>query len=217
MALFEGANQSPRITTQALNSVNRAGDPGAGVLVTTASISGSIVSEYLGMVGGKLTLGQSSALTLSDTTTGTLYAGVYMYVKFNPAGSTAAARGQVVLWLDTSSTSPFQVTNEGSTARNNFPAGVLLNSTTKGYYDFIQIAGLASVKMKTTLTVATPAIGDAIFVAGTPASPQLADDFDDQTNTMKTMKQFLGVAEKTAPASATISLVLLTLANRWVY
>lgn len=208
-----GANQSPRITTSALNSVGRAGDPGAGVLVTTANISGSIVSEYLGMVGGKLTLSQTDAARLSDTTTGTLYGGVYMYVKFLPAGTTACVRGGVALWLDTHAVGPtcYNVTNEGSTARNNFPAGIFLNVVTKGNYDFIQTAGLASVKMKTTLGVATPAIGDAVFVADSAASPQLADDLDGTAITNKLFKQFLGVAEYAAPISATVSPVLLRL------
>ena len=184
--------------------------------VNTASVSGSIVSEYLGMVGGKLTLSQADAARLSDTTTGTLYGGIYMYVKFNPAGSTVCVRGGVALWLDTSAVSPtcYSVTNEGSTARNNFPAGIFLNVVTKGYYDFIQVAGLASVKMKTTLAVATPAVGDAIFVADAAASPQLADDLNDTAAvTNKMLKQFLGVAEKTAPVSATVSAVLLGLGD----
>ena len=218
MALNLGTNQSPRITTLALNSVGRVGDPGAGVPVTTSSVSGSIVQQYTGMIGGRLTLSQADAVQLQDTTTGVLYGGVYMYVKFNPAGSTACVRGGVALWLDTSAASPtcYTVTCEGSTARNSFPAGIFLNATTKGNYDFIQTAGLASVKFKTTLTAATPAIGDAVFVAGTPASPQLVDDLDGQTVTTTLLKQFLGVAEKAAPASATVSAVLLDF-GRWMF
>ena len=212
MALFMDANQSPRTTTL-LNAVGRVGDPGAGVNVKTSQVSGSIVQEYLGMIGGMLTISQTDAVKLYDSTTGVLYGGTYRYVKFAPVGSTACVRGGVALWLDTSAVSPtcYNVTNEGSTARNNFPAGIFLNATAKGYYDWIQVAGLASVKMKTTLTVATPAIGDAIFVAATPASPQLADDLDDQALAMKGLKQFLGVAENAAPASATVSAVLLDL------
>ena len=214
MAANLGVNQSPRLTTGLLNSVGKVGDPGAGVLVTTSSISGSIVQEYLGMVGGKLTLSQNDAVKLSDTTTGLLYGGVYQYVKFNPAGSTACVRGGVALWLDTSVVSPtcYTVTNEGSAARNNFPAGIFLNVVTKGYYDFIQIAGLASVKFKNTLAVGTPAIGDAVFVAAAAASPQLADDLNDTAAvTNAILKQFIGVAEKANPASNTISAVLLQL------
>lgn len=213
MALNVSANQSPKVTTPALNSVGRVGDPGAGVNVTTASVSGSIVQEYLGMVGGKLTLSQADAVKLSDTTTGLLYGGVYMYVKFNPAGATACVRGGVALWLDTSVVSPtcYTVTNEGSTARNSFPAGIFLNATTKGNYDFIQIAGLALVKYLATVTEGSPAIGDAIFVAATAASPQLADDLNTTATTNKLVKQLLGVAEKTAPANGAISPVLLGL------
>jgi hypothetical protein len=219
MALFFDANQSPRVTTPALNSVNRTGDPGAGVLVTTANVSGSIVQEYTGMIGGMLTVSQADVVKLEDTGTGVLYGGVYRYVKFLPVGSTACVRGGVALWLDTSAVSPtcYNVTNEGSTARNNFPAGIFLNVVTKGYYDWIQVAGLASVKFKTALGTATPAIGDAVFVADTPASPQLADDLNDSASiTPKLLKQFLGVAEHAAPVSATVSAVLLDL-GRWPF
>jgi hypothetical protein len=219
MSLTMGTNQSPRVTTPALNSVGRVGDPGAGTPVTTSQVSGSIVQEYKGMIGGKLTLSQADAARLSDTATALLYGGVYMYVLFYASMSSTVVRGAVVVWVDTSAVSPtcYTVTADGSAARNNFVAGVALNATTKGYYDFIQIAGLASVKFGASLTAATPAVGDAIFVSGTVASPQLADDMAGSTVTTTLLKQRLGAAEKTAPTASGTSLVLLDLIGKWIY
>ncbi len=222
MALTLGANQSPRITTLALNSVGRKGDPGAGVPVTTANVSGSIVQQYLGMVGGKLTLSQSDAATLSDTSTGTLYGGIYMYVLFSATSLSTAARGCVVMWTGGATgsllaTGPFNctVTPDGTTTNIMFPAGIALNPTTKGNYDFIQVSGVASVKYPSAIGVGTPAIGDAIFISSNILQPQLVDDREGVTVSTTLLKQFIGVAVVAPVASATSAVLMDN--SRFVY
>ena len=218
MAGIQDANQSPRVTTPALNSVGRTGDPAPGVPVSTAQVSGSIVSSYGGMVGGNLTLSQIDAARLSDTAKGTLYGGVYRYVEFSSTSSSTAARGCLVMWVNTVAVSPsnYIVTPDGTPQRANFVAGVAINDTAKGYYDFIQTAGVASVKFPLALNAATPAVGDAIFVSSNIQSPQLADDREGVTVSTALLKQFIGVAESSVPTAGAISPVVLAL-NRPIY
>lgn len=219
MALFQGANQSPRVTTPALNSVKRTGDPAPGVPVATANVSGSIVQAYFGMVGGKLTLGQVDAFELTDSNTGQLYGGVYMYVQFSTTMTSTVARGNIALWVQSVLTSAapanYVVTCDGTPAGANFVAGVTINASAKGNYDFIQIGGIASVKYPAALQAATPAIGDAIFVSSNMSSPQLVDDREGATVSTVLLKQFIGVA-LTAPAVSAVGQVVLD-NTRWIY
>ena len=211
MAAIQSANQSPRVTTAALNSVGRTGDPSPGTLVSTASVSGSIVQPYGGFVGGRLTLAQADAAVLSDTTTGVLYGGVYQYVRFLSTSTATAARGCLVRWAaPTVTATAYTVTPDGSATGDNSCAGVALNATTKGNYDFIQVAGIAQVKFQGTITAGTPAIGDAAFV-GTNANPQLADDLEGSTVTTILLRKYIGVALAAAPAASTVSPVWLAL------
>ncbi|HYT09002.1 MAG TPA: hypothetical protein VEL77_15260 [Rugosimonospora sp.] len=211
MAAIQSANQSPRVTTAALNSVGRVGDPAPGVVVSTANVSGSIVQPYSGMLGGKLTLSAADATVLSDTATGALYGGVYQYVRFLLTSTATAARGCLVRWVTpTVATALYVVTPDGSATGDNSCAGVALNATTKGNYDFIQTQGIAQVKVQASITAATPAIGDAIFV-GTNANPQLADDMEGSTVSTILLRKFIGVALTAAPAASTVSPVWLAL------
>lgn len=219
MALVIGTNQSPRVTTPAMNSSGRAGDPAPGVPVSTAQVSGSIVQAYTGMVGGKLTLGQVDAAALSDSTVGTLYGGIYMYVLFSSGMTSTVARGDVALWVQSglTGTAPgnYTVTCDGTPTGANFVAGITINASGKGNYDFIQIAGIASVKYPSALQAATPAIGDAVFVSSNMLSPQLADDCEGATVSTTLLKQFIGVAI-TKPAASAVGQVLLD-SSRWIY
>lgn len=218
MALIQGGNQSPRITTNQINAKGRTGDPSPGVLVSTSQVSGSIVQPYAGMVGGKLTLTQIEGFELGDPNVGTVYGGVYMYVQFAVGMTSTPARGAVCMWVDPTQPSPacYLVTMDGTPARANLPAGIAVNATTAGNWDFIQIAGIAQVKWPNGIQVATPAVGDAIFISSNITSPQLADDRDGTTVSTTLLKQFLGVAVGTPPKSNTVSGVLLD-SSRWIY
>src|SRR5215467_4397782 len=97
---FFGQNQHPRLTTTYMNQLNRHGDPGAGVPVSTAQMSGSIVQEYLGFAGGKLTVTNPWAAQKADPAVGPLYGGMYMYVRVDPHATVPLVRGNIVFWSD---------------------------------------------------------------------------------------------------------------------
>lgn len=190
-----GINQHPRITTTYLNQLNRHGDPAPGVPVSTAQASGSIVQPYDGFIGGKLTITNPWAPQFADPAVGPLYGGVYQYVKFNPAATTPLARGQIVYWSDEMN---YIVTLSATgTSGPNKIAGVALNATSPGNWDFIQIAGIASVSFSAAGT-----IGQLVSAGtGNQAAPGTAVDAN-----------FLGTAVLTAPAAGQVSPVELNLA-----
>src|SRR5438477_614882 len=68
---------------------------------------------YGGLLGVRIALSAAEALALSDTTVGTLYGGIYQYVRFLTGATQAPARGNVAFWATTQSgASPFA--NDGS-------------------------------------------------------------------------------------------------------
>jgi hypothetical protein len=190
---FFGQNQSPRITTNYLNQMNRHGDPAPGVPVSTAQVSGSIVQPYGGFEGGKLTITNPFAVQFADPAVGPLYGGIYMYVQLDPL-SAAPTRGQILYWSDELN---YMVTLSatGSSGPNKI-AGVALNATTPGNWDFVQVAGIASVSFS-----AAGAIGDPVSASGNQADIGTVID-----------ETFLGVAVLTAPAANAVSPVQLNLA-----
>lgn len=195
---FFSQNQSPRVTTGYLNTVN---DPAPGVPLT--SPSGSIVQSYDGQVGGKLTLDTKAALALSLTTIGTLYAGVYMYVKFKSDSTATVARGNIVFWSDMAN---YEVTPDVTATTASLVAGIGICVVTKGQYGFIQVAGKASVLFG-TVTKGAPAIGDLVSVIATPLAK--GDVILDATAlTSPLAKLVIGVSIEAA-ASDTIKTVLL--------
>lgn len=190
---FFGQNQSPRITTNYLNQLNRHGDPAPGVPVSTAQASGSIIQPYGGMEGGKLTVTHPWAAQLADPAVGPLYGGLYMYVQLDPA-SAAPTRGQILYWSDELN---YVVTLSATgSAGPNKIAGVALNATTPGNWDFIQVAGIASVSFS-----AAGAIGDLVSASGNQAAIGTAID-----------ETSLGIAVLVAPAANQVSPVQLNLA-----
>lgn len=150
-----GQNQHPRLTTNYLNQLNRVGDPGAGVNVSTAQMSGSIVQEYLGFAGSKLTITNPWASLYADSRVGPLYGGIYQYVKLSPSVA-ALARGQQVFWLDELN---YIVTGAGASGANK-QAGVALNNTAPGNWDFIQVAGIAMVMFAGAGTIGQSTVFD---------------------------------------------------------
>lgn len=203
MSNILGANQSPRVTTLYLNTVDD-----AAIGVPLASPSGSIVQPYAGQLGGILTLDAKAALKFSLTTTGTLKAGCYQYVKFK-AGSTAAnAVGQLVFWDDYDN---FVVTPDVVATTTGLWAGVTLNVVTKGNYGFIQVLGKCTLKFRATLTKVA-ASGDLVVVDSTPSNT--GDVIADATAILSpVLKTVVGVALE-APTNAGLKLVQLWGGNR---
>jgi hypothetical protein len=134
------------------------GQPDAmGVLPGTAYGGGLNQGDYL-----RLT--DVEALALSDTTTGTLYGGIYRRVLFKAGitggGNTGFKRGQIVFWdFPTSGADPYQVTNVEATDPYLY-AGVVINATDtstaplSGFYGWIQVAGTATGQYKATVSSA---------------------------------------------------------------
>ena len=131
---------TPRLTTGYLNTQNDA-YPGMSVAGTGANIN-----QYLGQMGQELQLNYESAAALSYTTTGTLYAGKYQYVKFK-AGS-SPARGLALYWDDRANYVVTTVTPSGDA---NF-AGICIMANTAGNYGWMQTEGDAVCQFKATLT-----------------------------------------------------------------
>ena len=136
---------------------------------------------WAGIVGQTWQINDANALIRSDTTISTLYGGIYQYVQFLSTSTAANAKGQIVFYSSVANRAGFIVTPDPTTALSQV-AGVTLGAVTKGNYGIIQIAGLANVLCKATVTDTTA--GDVGFVvsdssigkvdANTPASATAA-------------------------------------------
>jgi len=202
-------SQVERVSSGALNNT---GDPAIGQPL--ASPSGSIVIPFDGQLGqkyavGGLTAGSfSEALRLSNTTIGTLYGGIYQYVQFKSDSSGANIRGGILFWSDIPN---FIVTPDVTLATQGAIAGVSLAVNVKGNYGYFQVAGLASVLFKSSITKTTPAVGDLVIVdqgGGTPTAR--GDVLADSTNiTSPIAKSIIGWAYD-LPVGGAVSRVMLT-------
>ena len=106
----------------------------------------------------------------------------------------------------------FVATPDVTASTQGLVAGIGLQANTKGNYGFIQVAGLASVLFKATITKATPAIGDLVIVDQTPSDT--GDILADATGLNSvTGKSIIGVAYD-LPVGGAISRVLLW-PSRW--
>jgi hypothetical protein len=200
-----GINQHPRITTTYLNQLNRHGDPAPGVNVSTAQVSGSIVQPYDGFVGGKLTITNPWAKQFSDPEVGPLYGGVYMYVQVDPAATDPLARGNIVFWLDELNYIVTAAGQQGTPPTPNKVAGIAVNNTLPGHWDFFQISGIAMV----LFTAAGTGVGEAVSVdpAATPPVPILGAATLDAN--------FIGTTRLTTPVANELSPIELNILAGW--
>lgn len=140
---------APQLST-ALNSINDS-QPGSSFTSPTGG------QPFAGIVGQCYQLSHANAQRQSTS----LWGGVYQYVQFL-AGTTASnARGQIVFYDTLANSKLYVVSPDPPTALSQV-AGVTLNAVTKGNYGWIQIAGLATVLCKATVTDTT--LGDVGFV-----------------------------------------------------
>lgn len=150
-----------QITTGKLNTVNDT-YPGGGT---------DAPGLRQNQLGAALQLNADQALQVSDTTVGTLYAGVYQYVKFYVSQSGTTKKGGPVYWQDTDN---FIVTADVPTGAPGF-AGVALSVVTKGNCGFILVEGKVQAQPLDNTTKATPAIGDTVVTATIGRFDDLAD------------------------------------------
>ena len=181
-----------------------------------SAAGGTGAALYAGLVGKRIWLDNQQALALSDTTIGTLYAGIYQYVLFSSASTATNARGQIAFWLLGASQAnsvktddgQYIVTPDGSaTIGDGLWSGITLNTVTKGNYGWVQLAGLASIKFRAAVT---SAVAGNLAVVTTTSN--LADGIADATaitaGGAAGAKNILGVCLE-APANSTISKVYL--------
>src|SRR5580765_2015479 len=198
--------QADQLTAKWLNDVNDATSGGAVVSAPSGVPSAAVSATQ---PGDRIVLDDAGALALSDTTVGTLYGGVYMYVGTLSTATASPARGTCAFWRS-SDVQP-------NTLLPAYIAGVFINPTTssgtgvaltKGNFGWIQVAGTASVLFDNTLTSTALAATVSTKVSATTAST-----FDaGQALTTVTLANVLGVAIGT-PVISTISSVIITRGN----
>ncbi len=212
--------QADLLTARFLNDVNDAAS--GGVIVSLpAGVTGPPVSQTI--PGDRIVLDDATALALSDTTVGTLFGGVYMYVGTLLTSTVSPTRGSFAFWrsneLPGGATQSYVVTADAqpTTAIPGYIAGVFINPTTssgtgvaltKGNFGWIQVAGTASVFFDSTLTAAATAT-----TVSAKVSPTIASSADAGVALSTTTLSFvLGVAIG-SPISSTISSVIITRGN----
>jgi hypothetical protein len=212
--------QADQLTAKWLNDVNDATSGGAVVSAPTGVPSAAISATQ---PGDRIVLDDASALALSDTTVGTLYGGVYMYVGTFATATASPGRGTLAFWrisdLPTGATRSYTVSSDvqPNTLLPAYIAGVFINPTTssgtgvaltKGNFGWIQVAGVASVLFDNTLTSTALAATVSSKVSATTASTADAG----VALTTVTLANVLGVAIGT-PVISTISTVIITRGN----
>lgn len=176
--------------------LNASNDPEPGALVADP-----VAPRWQGIVGKAFAVEKDEALKRSLTGTGTLYGGVYQYVK----AATALVRGDIVAWSDLAA---FSVTHTHSLATEGRLCGIALNTVTIAQYAFIQILGLASVQFRASITAATDGVN--VFQLTTTAT---ADAIADATGSFigggaLGIKNWIGTAAE-LPVNNTITRVHL--------
>jgi hypothetical protein len=169
-------------------------------------------------------LGEADANALDDSTVGTLYGGIYQYVRTKTASTAAFTRAHAAFWDTAVAASQYQVTADESGAQGvGLFAGVLINTLTKGYNWWIQCAGRVSVQFRAALTGAPLAAGMPAYLvaAGAGADVGEFDVLDGGGNPTFTevgqmLERYVGVAQE-APANDTISTINIPLGRvfRW--
>ena len=134
----------------------------------------------------------------------TLRAGAYMLVQTKAGTSAAPARGIAAFW-DTNANSGFAkyvVTPDISATIISDFAGIYVDAPTKGWYCWIQIAGLTSLLCKTS-SVTSNVIGDlAVFTGLTTNTFDGVADATDYFTTSGAYKRVIGTWEEAAVADA---------------
>lgn len=169
--------------------------------------------------GMRIILSESDAAALDDAAVGTLYGGIYQYVRTKAASTLTPTRGHAAFWNTAVAATQYEVTpdEDGSQGVGLF-AGVFINTLTKGYSWWIQIAGRVSVQFRTVLTGAG-ADGCPVFLAGdTAGNFDVLDGGGNPTFTqmVNAIRDYVGVAQS-APANNTISTVNLNLGRCYRY
>jgi hypothetical protein len=194
-------------STNKLNTVNDAASGGVVVSVPAGAPS-PYVSQTI--PGDRIVLDDATALALSNTATGTLYGGVYMYVGTVATSTAAPARGTLAFWLAANlpngATPAYTVTADAqpAAATPTYIAGVFINAITKGNFGWIQVAGTSSNFFDSSLTATNAGLWVSAKVSPGVAS---TSDVGAAVGTT-TLSALLGTAIG-SPTASQISAVLL--------
>ena len=195
-------------TAKFLNDVNDASSGGVIVSVP-AGVTGPQVSQDL--PGDRIVLDDATALALSDTAIGTLFGGVYMYVK-TTAVTRVAARGGIAFFKTADLGVAYNVYSDPdpSAAVPTHIAGIYISAPTSGNFCWIQVAGAASVQFD---DAALSSAADGQFVSAKVSSANAATKTypadAGATTSNTTVAALIGVACG-LPSSTVISTVMLT-------
>jgi len=194
------------LSARYLNDVN---DSLQGGLIQALPSSVNASQFQQNIPGDRIILDDATALALSDTTVGTLYGGIYMYVNTLSSSTASPARGTACFYTAASiggANPAYQFTADANptTAIPTFFAGVFINAITKGNLGWIQIAGIASCLFDSALTAT--ANGNWVSVK---VSSAVASCFDcGAVVGVVTLSALVGTAV-TLPAVSTISQVAI--------
>jgi hypothetical protein len=200
-----------RVTTGYLNRVS---DPVPGM---TSAPFGPGGNKYPNQVGAEIELSDADALTMSDPAIGTLYGGVYRYVKFRLADvANTFKRGMVVL---NDSAAQHQVSSTEALATQYGIAGITINPTTGQYaivpgnFGWIFVGGgRVACAWKATLTVAAGVGLQAQWsAAGAGADNGTVDTLAVATGS--SMAKYIGQAE-VLPVAASLTNVWMPFVRR---
>lgn len=173
MAAGQLTKQAIMQSTRFLNTVNDAAAGGVIVSVPSGAPTPAVSQD---IIGDRIVLDDITALALSDTTVGTLFGGVYMYVGTLLGATAAPAIGTIAFWrsneLPGGATAGYTVTSDAAptAAIPVYIAGIFINAITKGNFGWIQVAGVANVLPDSALTAASSGAWASAKVSAAVAS-----------------------------------------------
>lgn len=198
-------SQIERLVTGKLNTINDEGVGGLKLsIIETSPVPGQLGCRFL----------MDGATVKYDSTIGTLYGGVYAYVRTATGSTAAPARGKLAFWDTSVDDALYQVTPDESGSQGaNLIAGVYVSAPTKNNYCVIQIGGRASIKAVSAFTgVAADGVPAFAAAAGAGADVGTFDIFAGVA-APPTMEQaallcarYLGIC-RGAPVAGTVTVV----------
>jgi hypothetical protein len=196
--------QADQLTGSYLNAVNDAA-AGGQIVSLPAGVTGPAYSAT--QAGDRIVGDDITMLALSNTTTGTLYGGIYEYVATTASPTRAIVRGGIAFWVAADIGVSYTISSDAQPATTSpaFFAGIFINAITAGNWGWIQTAGVASVLFDSTITATT--VGQQVTAKVSAVVASTADN--GAAATQETQAAAIGVSAVTVAAS-TISTVFIT-------
>jgi hypothetical protein len=158
---------SSQIINISQGMLNRVSDP----IVGQSSVPmGPGLSKFAGQLGQQVFLGPNEVTY--DSNIGTLFGGIYQYVRFAAAGT--YPRGSTLFWDLSVAENLYQVTSVEAASAARMVAGISINPTagsylmTPGNYGFICVTGKVAVQFRAVLS-GVAGVGVGVFAAGAGA------------------------------------------------